>query len=119
MGCKKDKPEDVYAIKVMNKSDMINKNMITQGKYILYSSLFMHYENTLLFNLFHIVVTERNALALSHSPFCVKLFYSLQTVSHIYLVSMMHNNVKLKFVTLLLINYVSNKDISNKECNIF
>ena len=32
------------------------------------------------------VITERNALALSQSPMCVRLFYSLQTKSSIYLV---------------------------------
>lgn len=32
------------------------------------------------------VVIERNALALTHSPYCVQLFYSLQTVSSVYLV---------------------------------
>lgn len=41
---------------------MINKNMVSQ------------------------VITERNALALSQSPFCVTLFYSLQTIKSIYLV---------------------------------
>lgn len=60
---KKNNKEQMYAIKVMKKSDMINKNMVTQ------------------------VVTERNALALSRSPFCVHLFYSLQSISSIYLVS--------------------------------
>ncbi|XP_049877967.1 serine/threonine-protein kinase greatwall isoform X1 [Pectinophora gossypiella] len=59
---KKSNKEQMYAIKVMKKSDMINKNMVTQ------------------------VVTERNALALSRSPFCVHLFYSLQSVSSVYLV---------------------------------
>ncbi|VVD01336.1 unnamed protein product [Leptidea sinapis] len=59
---KKNNPEQVYAIKVMKKSDMINKNMVAQ------------------------VVTERNALALSRSPFCVHLFYSLQSLSSVYLV---------------------------------
>ncbi|XP_038207645.1 serine/threonine-protein kinase greatwall isoform X3 [Zerene cesonia] len=59
---KKHNPEQLYAIKVMKKSDMINKNMVTQ------------------------VVTERNALALSRSPFCVHLFYSLQSISSVYLV---------------------------------
>ncbi|XP_063616725.1 serine/threonine-protein kinase greatwall isoform X2 [Cydia splendana] len=59
---KKNNKELMYAIKVMKKSDMINKNMVTQ------------------------VVTERNALALSRSPFCVHLFYSLQSVSSVYLV---------------------------------
>lgn len=41
---------------------MINKNMVSQ------------------------VVTERNALALSQSPFCVRLFYSLQSSTSVYLV---------------------------------
>ncbi|XP_047527130.1 serine/threonine-protein kinase greatwall isoform X1 [Vanessa atalanta] len=59
---KKNNKEQLYAIKVMKKSDMINKNMVTQ------------------------VVTERNALALSRSPFCVHLFYSLQSASSVYLV---------------------------------
>ncbi|CAK1539942.1 unnamed protein product [Leptosia nina] len=59
---KKNNPEQLYAIKVMKKSEMINKNMVTQ------------------------VVTERNALALSRSPFCVHLFYSLQSASSVYLV---------------------------------
>ncbi|XP_039755017.1 serine/threonine-protein kinase greatwall [Pararge aegeria] len=59
---KKNSKDQMYAIKVMKKSDMINKNMVTQ------------------------VVTERNALALSRSPFCVHLFYSLQSASSVYLV---------------------------------
>ncbi|CAH0405421.1 unnamed protein product [Chilo suppressalis] len=59
---KKNNKELMYAIKVMKKSDMINKNMVTQ------------------------VVTERNALALSRSPFCVHLYYSLQSASSVYLV---------------------------------
>lgn len=46
----------------MKKSEMINKNMVGQ------------------------VQNERNALALSRSPFCVQLFYSLQTVHSVYLV---------------------------------
>ncbi|XP_041975441.1 serine/threonine-protein kinase greatwall isoform X2 [Aricia agestis] len=59
---KKTNKDQLFAIKVMKKSDMINKNMVAQ------------------------VVTERNALALSRSPFCVHLFYSLQSASSIYLV---------------------------------
>ncbi|CAH2102602.1 unnamed protein product [Euphydryas editha] len=59
---KKNNKEQLYAIKVMKKSEMINKNMVTQ------------------------VVTERNALALARSPFCVHLFYSLQSASSVYLV---------------------------------
>lgn len=62
LGYKNIEPQKLYAIKVMKKSEMINKNMISQ------------------------VITERNALALSQSPFCVTLFYSLQTISSIYLV---------------------------------
>ena len=52
----------MYAIKVMKKSEMINKNMVGQ------------------------VNNERNALALSRSPFCVHLFYSLQSTHSVYLV---------------------------------
>lgn len=52
----------MYAIKVMKKNEMINKNMASQ------------------------VVIERNALALTRSPYCVQLFYSLQSVSSVYLV---------------------------------
>ncbi|XP_037866974.1 serine/threonine-protein kinase greatwall isoform X1 [Bombyx mori] len=59
---KKNNKDQMYAIKVMKKSEMINKNMVAQ------------------------VVTERNALALSRSPFCVHLFYSLQSISSVYLV---------------------------------
>lgn len=62
LGCKKTNMDIMYAIKVMKKSEMINKNMVSQ------------------------VVSERNALALSESPFCVQLFYSLQTTSSIYLI---------------------------------
>lgn len=46
----------------MRKSEMINKNMVSQ------------------------VMNERNALALSKSPFCVQLFYSLQSTHSVYLV---------------------------------
>uniref|UniRef100_A0A1Q3EWB8 Serine/threonine-protein kinase greatwall n=1 Tax=Culex tarsalis TaxID=7177 RepID=A0A1Q3EWB8_CULTA len=63
LGYKKNNDHDkLFAIKVMRKSDMINKNMISQ------------------------VITERNALALSRSPFCVTLYYSLQTLSSVFLV---------------------------------
>ncbi|RZC42411.1 Pkinase and/or Kinase-like domain containing protein [Asbolus verrucosus] len=46
----------------MKKTEMVNKNMVSQ------------------------VVNERNALALTKSPFCVQLYYTLQTASSIYLV---------------------------------
>ncbi|EFN86240.1 serine/threonine-protein kinase greatwall [Harpegnathos saltator] len=62
LGYKKSNHEQVYAIKVMKKNEMIHKNMASQ------------------------VVIERNALALTRSPYCVQLFYSLQTVSSVYLV---------------------------------
>ena len=62
LGYKKTNPEQVYAIKVMKKIEMIHKNMASQ------------------------VVIERNALAITRSPYCVQLFYSLQTLTSVYLV---------------------------------
>lgn len=62
LGYKKNQADVMYAIKVMKKSDMINKNMVNQ------------------------VMNERNALALTKSPFCVQLYYSLQTDTSVYLV---------------------------------
>ena len=59
---KGDATKKVYAIKVMQKSEMIKKNMISQ------------------------VIAERNAQALTNSPFCVKLFYCLQSSTNIFLV---------------------------------
>jgi serine/threonine-protein kinase greatwall len=52
----------IFAIKVMEKSVMVKKNMAAQ------------------------VRAERDALAVSKSPFVVKLFYSLQSKEHVYLV---------------------------------
>ncbi|KAK7118077.1 hypothetical protein R3I94_021806 [Phoxinus phoxinus] len=52
----------LYAIKVVKKADMVGKNMTDQMK------------------------AERDALALSKSPFIVHLFYSLQTSTKVYLV---------------------------------
>jgi serine/threonine-protein kinase greatwall len=54
--------EQIFAIKVMNKNLMIRKNMAQQ------------------------VRAERDALAVSKSPFVVKLFYSLQSKEQIYLI---------------------------------
>ncbi|XP_062565375.1 serine/threonine-protein kinase greatwall-like isoform X1 [Armigeres subalbatus] len=62
LGYKRNDQNKLFAIKVMRKSEMINKNMVSQ------------------------VITERNALALSRSPFCVILYYSLQSISCVYLV---------------------------------
>ena len=52
----------VYAIKVMRKSEMVQKNMVSQ------------------------VIAERNALALNRSPFCVNLYYCLQSANNVFLV---------------------------------
>nr|BAC26804.1 unnamed protein product [Mus musculus] len=52
----------LYAVKVVKKADMVNKNMT------------------------HQVQAERDALALSKSPFVVHLYYSLQSASNIYLI---------------------------------
>ncbi|XP_075683627.1 serine/threonine-protein kinase greatwall isoform X2 [Rhinoderma darwinii] len=52
----------LFAVKVVKKADMINKNMVQQ------------------------VQAERDALALSKSPFIVHLYYSLQSANNIYLV---------------------------------
>lgn len=62
LGFKTSNPKTLYAIKVMRKSEMLKKNMA------------------------HQVTKERNALAISRSPYCVQLFYSLQTTTHVYLV---------------------------------
>ncbi|XP_052802430.1 serine/threonine-protein kinase greatwall-like [Mya arenaria] len=62
LGHKKNQTDTVYAIKVMKKSDMINKNLTSQ------------------------VVTERDAMAKVSSPFIVKLFYSIQSQQNIFLI---------------------------------
>lgn len=54
--------QQIYAIKVMDKHVMVRKNMAQQ------------------------VIAERDALAVSKSPFVVKLFYSLQSKENIYLI---------------------------------
>ncbi|KAK6192522.1 hypothetical protein SNE40_003973 [Patella caerulea] len=62
LGCKKNVPEKIYAIKTMKKCDLLKKNLIKQ------------------------VTTERDALACAQSPFVVDLFYSLQSEQNIYLI---------------------------------
>ncbi|XP_022655541.1 serine/threonine-protein kinase greatwall-like isoform X3 [Varroa destructor] len=54
--------QQLYAVKVMEKAHMLDKNMADR------------------------VNNEKNALAISHSEFVVKIFYSLQSRSRIYLV---------------------------------
>lgn len=51
------------ALQVVKKADLINKNMV------------------------HQVQAERDALALSKSPFIVHLYYSLHSANNVYLVS--------------------------------
>ena len=60
--CTKKTEQPFYAIKVMKKSEMIQKNMVSQ------------------------VIAERNALALNRSPFCVNLYYCLQSANNVFLV---------------------------------
>ncbi|XP_065579329.1 serine/threonine-protein kinase greatwall-like isoform X3 [Artemia franciscana] len=55
-------PEKKLAIKVMKKAELVNKNLTYQ------------------------VVRERNALAMIRSPFCVHLYYFLQSPNNVYLV---------------------------------
>ncbi|XP_059082263.1 serine/threonine-protein kinase greatwall-like isoform X2 [Tigriopus californicus] len=62
LGTKQGQSRPLYAIKVMKKSEVVDKNMVSQ------------------------VIAERNALALTKSPFCVNLFYCLQSTDHVYLV---------------------------------
>ena len=59
---RKKESKKVYAIKAMKTSEIIKKNMQSQ------------------------MIAERNALALSNSPFCVKLFYCVQSANYIFLV---------------------------------
>ncbi|KAH9489184.1 hypothetical protein Btru_057788, partial [Bulinus truncatus] len=62
LGYKKTNPDRMYAIKVMKKIDLINKNLIAQ------------------------VTAERDAQARSRSPFIVQLYYSIQTQLNIFLI---------------------------------
>jgi len=59
---RKDDTETKLAIKVMSKSCMVQKNMVEQ------------------------VIAERNALAITKSPFVVNLLYCLQTQNNVFLV---------------------------------
>ncbi|KAI9105007.1 serine/threonine protein kinase 15, partial [Phlyctochytrium arcticum] len=54
--------QDLYAIKILKKQDMIKKNMVSH------------------------VLAERNVLALSNNPFVVKLYYAFQSREYLYLV---------------------------------
>ncbi|KAI8824268.1 serine/threonine protein kinase 15 [Fimicolochytrium jonesii] len=54
--------QDLYAVKILKKQDMIRKNMVSH------------------------VLAERKVLALSRNPFVVKLFYAFQSREYLYLV---------------------------------
>lgn len=54
--------DDLYAVKVLKKSDMINKNMINH------------------------VQTERRILSLTQTPFVVMLYYAFESSDHLFLV---------------------------------
>lgn len=58
----KRKTGDLYAIKVLSKSDLVRKNAADS------------------------VIAERNALAIAHNAFVVKLFYAFQSTENLYLV---------------------------------
>ena len=60
---RKDNPDRKLAVKVLKKHEVIEKNLVSQ------------------------VIAERNALAITKSPFCVNLFYCLQTHNNVFLVS--------------------------------
>ncbi|KAI8621330.1 kinase-like domain-containing protein [Chytriomyces sp. MP71] len=59
---KKTATQDLFAIKILKKEDMIRKNMMSQ------------------------VRAEHKALTLSRNPFVVKLFYAFQSKEYLYLV---------------------------------
>lgn len=59
---KKDDPDQIYAMKIMRKSEMIKKNQVEH------------------------IHAEKNVLALADNPWIVKLYYSFQDDSFLYLV---------------------------------
>jgi serine/threonine protein kinase len=59
---RKKATQDLYAIKVLKKSDMIRKNMVSQ------------------------VLNEKKVLELSRNPFVVKLYYAFHSKEYLYLV---------------------------------
>ena len=50
----------------MKKTELVEKNLVSQ------------------------VIAERNALAITKSPFCVNLFYCLQTNNNVFLASILY-----------------------------
>merc|ERR1712130_324667 len=59
---KNDSPDQIYAMKIMRKSEMIKKNQVQH------------------------IHAEKNVLALADNPWIVKLYYSFQDDSYLYLV---------------------------------
>jgi serine/threonine protein kinase len=74
---RRDHPERKLAVKVLKKHEVIEKNLVSQ------------------------VIAERNALAITKSPFCVNLLYCLQTHNNVFLVSDI-------YLYLTVIVYVNN-----------
>jgi len=102
--------DKLFAMKAMRKTDVLHKNMIEQ------------------------VVAERDALAVTKSPFVVQLFYSFQSKSNIFLVmeyliggdckSLLHNlgyfdeelaRIYIAEVTLAL-EYIHKHGIVHRPC---
>jgi serine/threonine protein kinase len=59
---RKKTTQDLFAIKILKKSDMVRKNMVSQ------------------------VLAERKALELSNTPYVVQLYYAFQSDDSLYLV---------------------------------
>lgn len=71
-----------YAIKVISKQDIRRKNLIDQSDF----HRFCEKKKRSFCVSLNLVLNERDALAIMHSQFVVRLFYSLQSREHIYLV---------------------------------
>ena len=59
---RKKSTDDLYAIKILKKEDMIKKNMVSQA------------------------LAEKKVMALSNTPFVVKLFYAFHSRNFLFLV---------------------------------
>lgn len=70
----KKNSDKLFAIKIVSKDEMRRKNLIDKG-----NSFFLSMDSS-------VVVSERDALAVSKCPYIVHLYYSLQSTSHVYLV---------------------------------
>ena len=80
---RKDAPEKTLAVKVMKKSELVQKNMVDQVR-VDYRERETSWSKFLISSVQ--VRAERNALAITKSPFVVGLLYCLQTVNNVFLV---------------------------------